>query len=57
MNKKNKIEDVQAPITSATPEVREIIERVIKLEKEKLYLRSPRHINDDILKIIKTVVQ
>jgi len=55
----NKIENdsVQTPITSASPEVQEIIERVLKLEKEKLYLRFPRHINDDILKIIKEVVQ
>ena len=45
--------DVQQPITSAPPEVRQIIERVLKIEKDKLYMRAPRHINDDILKIIK----
>jgi hypothetical protein len=51
------LNDVQKPIITASPEVREIIERVLKLEKEKLYLKTPRNINDDILKIIKEVIQ
>ena len=58
--KSKEIEDlaaIQEPITQAPPEVRQIIERVLKLEKEKLYLKTPRNINDDILKIIKHVVQ
>jgi hypothetical protein len=51
------LNDVQKPIITASPEVKEIIERVLKLEKEKLYLKTPRNINDDILKIIKEVIQ
>lgn len=51
------LSDVQEPITSATPEVRQIIERVLQAEKDKLYMKVPRNINDDILKIIKEVVQ
>lgn len=51
------VEQVQEPITDAPPEVREIIERVLQLEKDKLYLRSPRNINDDIVKIVKEVIQ
>ncbi|MEC4895037.1 MAG: hypothetical protein SAL07_17645 [Oscillatoria sp. PMC 1051.18] len=51
------IDTVQEPIANAPPEVREIIERVLQLEKDKLYQKIPRHINDDILKIIKEVVQ
>lgn len=50
-------DDVQQPITDAPPEVREIIERVLQAEKDKLYMKTPRHINDDILQIIKEVVQ
>ncbi|MBE9115042.1 hypothetical protein IQ249_03930 [Lusitaniella coriacea LEGE 07157] len=57
MNRKSDVEGVQEPITSAPTEVRLIIERVLKLEKEKLYQRTPRHINDDILAIIKETVQ
>ena len=48
---------IQKPITNAPPEVKEIIERVLQLEKDKLYLKTPRNINEDILNIIKKVVQ
>jgi hypothetical protein len=37
--------------------VREIIERVLQAERDKLYMKNPRNINDDILKIIKDVVK
>lgn len=50
-------QEIQDPITSASPEVQEIIERVLQAERDKLYMKNPRHINDDILKIIKDVVQ
>ena len=50
-------QDVQEPIVNAPPEVRQVLERVLQLEKDKLYLKAPRNINDDILKIIKEVVQ
>lgn len=50
------LSDVQEPITSAPSEVRQIIERVLEVEKDKLYMRAPRHINDDILKIIKEAI-
>ena len=48
---------IQEPITSAIPEVKEVIEQVLKLEKDKLYLKTPRNINEDVLNIIKSVVQ
>ena len=51
------INNVQEPIINAPAEIREIIERVLQLEKDKLYQRIPRNINDDVLKIIKEVVQ
>ena len=53
----DKINKVQEPITQASPEVREVITRVLKLEKDKLYQKNLRHINDDMLKIIKDVVR
>jgi len=37
--------------------VRKIIDRVLKLERDKLYQRNPRNINDDVLTIIKEVIQ
>ncbi len=51
------LSDVQEPITSASPEVCKIIERVLQAEKDKLYMKFPRNINDDILRIIKEEVQ
>lgn len=51
------LDDVQEPITNAPPEVRRIIERVLQVEKDKLYMKFPRGVNDDILKIIKEEVQ
>ncbi|MBE9208899.1 hypothetical protein IQ244_20600 [Nostoc sp. LEGE 06077] len=51
------IDDVQEPITSASPEVRQIIERVWYLEKSRLDKKSNSPINDDILAIVKEAVQ
>jgi hypothetical protein len=57
MTKELSMNDVQELITTAPPEVRKIIERVLKAERDKLYMKNPRHINDDILTIIKEEVQ
>ena len=57
MTYEQSMNDVQEPITNAPPEVRQIIERVLQAEKDKLYMKVPRNINDDILKIIKEEVQ
>lgn len=51
------INNVQEPITNAPPEVRQIIERVLQAEKDKIYMKIPRNINDDVLKIIKEEVR
>lgn len=51
------IEDVQEPISSASPEVRQIIERVWKLEKSRLDKKINSHINEEILDIVKEEVQ
>ncbi|MBW4453729.1 MAG: hypothetical protein KME55_14015 [Nostoc indistinguendum CM1-VF10] len=51
------IDDVQEPITSAPPEIRQLIERVWKLEKGRLDKKSNGPINEDILKIIKEEVR
>ncbi|MDJ0518142.1 MAG: hypothetical protein QNJ74_18455 [Trichodesmium sp. MO_231.B1] len=53
---KSKLNNIQEPITTAPPEVKQIIGRVLQLEKDRLYKKTPR-INDDILKIIKEAVQ
>ncbi|BAY20736.1 hypothetical protein NIES2100_04800 [Calothrix sp. NIES-2100] len=57
MSPDQNIDDVQEPITSAPPAVRQIIERVWKLEKGRLDKRINSHINDEILVIIKEEVR
>ena len=51
------LNSIQEPITNAPAEVKQVIERVLKLEKDKLYLKTPRNINEDILNAIKQIVQ
>lgn len=50
----DKIED---PLNNASAEVQEIIERVLQAERDKLYMKNPRNIKDDILTIIKDVIK
>jgi|UPI0004B0AC6E hypothetical protein len=57
MNKQTNIDDVQEPIASAAPEVRQIIEQVWQLEKSRLDKKSNSPINDDILRIVKEAVR
>ncbi len=54
---KLQLNDVQEPINSAPEEVQVIIQKVLEVEKDKLYQKNPRYINDDILKIIKETIQ
>ncbi|MEO1431048.1 MAG: hypothetical protein AAFS12_09445 [Cyanobacteria bacterium J06632_19] len=51
------IDEVQEPISNASPEVRQIIERVWHLEKSRLDKKSFGHINEDILAIVKEAVK
>jgi len=57
VDQQSSIDEVQAPITTAPPQVRRIIELVLEVEKDKLYQKYPRSINEDIIKIIKEAVR
>ncbi|WP_224094547.1 hypothetical protein [Nostoc sp. MS1] len=57
MSQEQNIDDVQEPIINAPPEVRQIIERVWHLEKNRLDKKSNSPINDDILTIVKEAVR
>ncbi|MGB7415931.1 MAG: hypothetical protein WA902_17135, partial [Thermosynechococcaceae cyanobacterium] len=48
---------VQEPITSASTEIRQIIDRVLELEKDRLDRNDRGLIQSDILNIIKEAVQ
>lgn len=49
--------DIEAPITSAPPEVAKIIREVIRVEKENLHSDRPKGVKADILQIIKDAVR
>jgi hypothetical protein len=49
--------DVHKPISTAPKEVQQIIRRVLEIEKDRLDKNERTPINDEILKIIKEVVQ
>lgn len=51
-----KSSEVGEPINSAPSEVKQIIERVLQVEKDRLYTQNYRGINDDILKIIHEAI-
>jgi hypothetical protein len=51
------IDDVHKPISTAPEEVQQIIQRVLEIEKERLDKNERTPVNDEILKIIKEVVQ
>jgi hypothetical protein len=51
------LDRISEPIGTASPEVREIIEKVLQLEKDKLNQKNLRYINEDIVKIIKEIIQ
>ncbi len=57
MSPEANIDDVTEPMTSAPPEVKQIIERVWYLEKSRLDKKINSHINDDILAIVKEAVR
>lgn len=48
--------EVGEPITTAPLEVKQIIERVLQIEKDRLYTQNYRGINDDILKIVEEAI-
>jgi hypothetical protein len=49
--------EIHLPITTAPPEVRQIIQKVLAIEKDRLDKNDRGHINDDILKIVREAVQ
>ena len=51
------IDNQPSPLTTATPEVRQIIEQVLQLEKDRLDRKKNSPINDDILKIVKEIIR
>jgi transcriptional regulator len=49
-------EDYLQPYNTASDEIKKIIKRVLKAEKDKMYLRIP-HITSDLIVIIKEEIK
>lgn len=57
MAQDDKLTQVKDPIHSAPPAVKQIIERVLELEKDRLDRNDRGVIHTDILNIVKEAVQ
>jgi hypothetical protein len=51
------VKDVQSPIETASPEVQQIIQQVLEIEKDRLDRNDRGLVNADILRIVKEAVQ
>ena len=49
--------DPLAPIRSAPPAVQDLIKKILRAEKDKLYMDKPVEIAEDLLKIIKDEIR
>ena len=47
----------EAILRELSPEEREILWRVIKAERDKLHMKNPRGINEDIWKAITDIIK
>ena len=47
----------EAILRELSPEEREILWRVIKAERDKLHMKNPRGINEDIWKAITEIIK
>jgi hypothetical protein len=50
-------EQIQTMVRSAPPEVQEVIAEVLRLERDKLHLKLPRGIVEDITDLVKKIVK
>lgn len=50
-------DDVQKPINEASKDIKKIIDRILQAEKDKLYMKTPRYITDDLLKIFEEEIK
>ena len=49
--------EIQSILGSTSPEVQRVVAEVLRLEREKLHLKVPRHIVEDITDLVKKIVK
>jgi hypothetical protein len=57
MDNLENLNNIEEPMNTAPEEVQKIMQRVLSLEKSRLYKKNRKAINDDVLTIIKEVIQ
>ena len=50
-------ERIRELLQSASPDVRSILDEVLRLEKEKLHMKMPSGIADDIVSRVKALIK
>ncbi|MBO0799405.1 MAG: hypothetical protein J2P31_11350 [Blastocatellia bacterium] len=50
-------EQIQELVRSASPEVQQVVADVLRLERDKLHLKLPRGIIEDITDLVKKAVK
>ncbi|MGC9503499.1 hypothetical protein [Baaleninema sp.] len=53
---KKSLEDVWEPVETASPEVKKIIEDVLKIERRRLYTQKNYGVTHDVLQVIYNVI-
>lgn len=56
-NRSKEKSHLETHLQAFSPDVQRVVTEVLQLEKKKLYQKSPRYINEEVLSIIKDVVQ
>lgn len=50
-------EEIRAAIASASPEAREVVKEVLQIEREKLHMKLPRGVIEEITDAVEAIVQ
>lgn len=48
--------EIRSIILAASPEARELVRRVIEIEREKLHMKLPRHAIEEIAEALEAIV-
>jgi ribosome recycling factor len=57
LESKSVSDKIRACLAELTEEERQLLGKVITAEREKLHMKQPRHINDDIWKAVTEVLK
>lgn len=56
-DRSNAEEEIRAAMTAASPEARELVKSVLSIERDKLHMKLPRHVIEEITEAVEDIVQ